>query len=232
MLHIFLCVNISLHYIVCCTNYRLNLLPFIYNIFTRWNFGILQRWRYHTFVTSGSCQHFWQFCHLLFRCLVAEFSNPSLWLFKSFEYVGLQASLGEGSWGASCVSSWRNWKMTATAVYGRAQSRNLFVTSLLPIKVTFHQNSSSIKVCLPSKFFVHETCFKQMSSSNKWRERAAFQWSAFGQSTAGNDVVATIFISLFLFFPVFSCFFFFFFWPFSSVATFSHRRSARIKKLI
>ena len=30
-----------------------------------------------------------------------------------------------------------------------------------------------------------------------WHERAAFQWSAFGQSTAGNDVVATIFIRIF-----------------------------------
>ena len=39
-----------------------------------------------------------------------------------------------------------------------------------------------------------------------WHEHAAFQWSAFGRSTAGNDVVATIFISLFLFYfsPVFS----------------------------
>ena len=39
-----------------------------------------------------------------------------------------------------------------------------------------------------------------------WRERAAFQRSAFGQSTAGNDVVATIFIRIFFFFffPVFS----------------------------
>ena len=37
-----------------------------------------------------------------------------------------------------------------------------------------------------------------------WRERAAFQRSAFGRSTAGNDVVATIFIRIFfLFFPVF-----------------------------
>ena len=32
-----------------------------------------------------------------------------------------------------------------------------------------------------------------------WRERAAFQRSAFGRSTAGNDVVATIFIILFFF---------------------------------
>ena len=59
-----------------------------------------------------------------------------------------------------------------------------------------------------------------------WREHAAFQRSAFGWSTAGNDVVATIFIRFFFFF--FSRFLF----PFFSVATFSHRRSARIKKLI
>ena len=41
-----------------------------------------------------------------------------------------------------------------------------------------------------------------------WHERAAFQQPAFGRSTAGNDVVATIFICLFSFFPPFSpCFF-------------------------
>ena len=36
-----------------------------------------------------------------------------------------------------------------------------------------------------------------------WHERAAFQRSAFGRLTAGNDVVAIIIISLFFFFPVF-----------------------------
>ena len=56
----------------------------------------------------------------------------------------------------------------------------------------------------------------------------AFQWSRFMRSTAGIDIVATIIISLFLFFPLF----FFMFVFFSSVATFSHRKSARIKKLI
>ena len=36
-----------------------------------------------------------------------------------------------------------------------------------------------------------------------WHERAAFQWSAFGRSTAGNDVVATKNnIIYFIFFPV------------------------------
>ena len=34
-------------------------------------------------------------------------------------------------------------------------------------------------------------------------ERAPFQRSLFGRSTVGNDVVATIFIRLFLFFPPF-----------------------------
>ena len=67
-----------------------------------------------------------------------------------------------------------------------------------------------------------------------WRERAAFQRSAFGRSTAGNDVVATIFIRIFFSFfpPIFFPFFPFFSRFFFSVATFSHRRSARIKKLI
>ena len=36
--------------------------------------------------------------------------------------------------------------------------------------------------------------------NTNWRERAAFQRSAFGRSTAGNDVVATIFIRIFFFF--------------------------------
>ena len=39
-----------------------------------------------------------------------------------------------------------------------------------------------------------------------WHERAAFQWSSFGRCPSGsrllaNDVVATIFISLFFFSP-------------------------------
>ena len=57
-----------------------------------------------------------------------------------------------------------------------------------------------------------------------WHERAAFQRSSLGRSTTGNDVVATILISLIsvLFSP---------FSPFSAV-TFSHRKSAWIKKLI
>ena len=64
-----------------------------------------------------------------------------------------------------------------------------------------------------------------------WHERAAFQRSAFGRSTADNDVVATVSISLFSFFyPVFSPIFYPIF--VFSVATFSHRRSPGIKKLI
>ena len=53
----------------------------------------------------------------------------------------------------------------------------------------------------------------QTQCQQYWRERAAFQRSAFGRSTAGNHVVATIFISLLLFSP---CFFPLFTppWPF------------------
>ena len=47
-----------------------------------------------------------------------------------------------------------------------------------------------------------QECFNEVLFCN-WREHAVFQRSAFGGSTAGNDVVATIFIRLFLFFPRF-----------------------------
>ena len=40
-------------------------------------------------------------------------------------------------------------KMTPTAVYRRAQSRNLCIRSRLPMKVVFHQRSSSIECWLP-----------------------------------------------------------------------------------
>ena len=43
----------------------------------------------------------------------------------------------------------------------------------------------------------HRTNCNSAAHAN-WRERAAFQRSVYGRSTAGNDVVATIFISLFL----------------------------------
>ena len=39
--------------------------------------------------------------------------------------------------------------------------------------------------------------------TNNWHERAVFQRSGFGRSTAGNDIVAIIIISLFFFFPRF-----------------------------
>ena len=46
--------------------------------------------------------------------------------------------------------------------------------------------------------------YKVLLLFNFWRERAVFQRSAFGRSTASNDVVATISICLFFFFsPVF-----------------------------
>ena len=46
--------------------------------------------------------------------------------------------------------------MTATAVYGRAQSQNPFITSLLPMKVIFHQNSSSTEGCLLAKVVFYQ----------------------------------------------------------------------------
>ena len=70
-----------------------------------------------------------------------------------------------------------------------------------------------------SMFHTYFTGFIVISIN--WQERAALGRSAFGRSTAGNDVVATILISLS--FSPFS--------PFSAV-TFSHRGSAWIKKLI
>ena len=42
--------------------------------------------------------------------------------------------------------------------------------------------------------------FFQTQKDPYWHERAAFQRSAFGRSTAGNDVVATIFVIIFPFF--------------------------------
>ena len=54
-----------------------------------------------------------------------------------------------------------NKKVTVTAVYGRAQSQNLFITSLLPMKVIFHQNSFSIEGCLASKVVF----YRSLSSS-------------------------------------------------------------------
>ena len=45
-------------------------------------------------------------------------------------------------------------------------------------------------------------------ADDNWHKRAAFQQSAFGRSTAGNDVVATIFIRLFFFPPPFFPFLF------------------------
>ena len=103
--------------------------------------------------------------------------------------------------------------------------------SSLPRNVIF---SAYLCICMLRTFlqsyeilFPLQTADRISGLDQFWHERAAFQWSAFGRSTAGNNVVAIIIISFFSFFPVF-------FLPlfFSSVATFSHRRSARIKKLI
>ena len=46
-------------------------------------------------------------------------------------------------------------EMTATAVYGRAESRNLSIGIRLSLKVVFHRGSSSIEGCLPRKVVFH-----------------------------------------------------------------------------
>ena len=46
-------------------------------------------------------------------------------------------------------------KMTATAVYGRAESRNLSIEGCLPLTVVFHWRLSSIEGRLPSKVIFH-----------------------------------------------------------------------------
>ena len=100
----------------------------------------------------------------------------------------------------------------------------LFRNTLFPVY------SSYIRLILDFEW-PNPVSFEQVQEFENvnWHECAAFQRSAFGRLTAGNDVVATIFISLFFFPqfppPLFSRFFFY-------VATFSQRRSARIKKLI
>ena len=66
------------------------------------------------------------------------------------------------------------------------------------------------KVCpptlIPPQTWNLTQCIKMVKSDKNhphprsfWHERAALQQSAFGQSTAGNDIVATILISPFLF---------------------------------
>ena len=89
------------------------------------------------------------------------------------------------------------------------------------IGVAFGHHSGSHLTMMQVNSYFHQSIY--------WHEHAAFQRSSFWRSTAGNDVVVTIIISLFFFFPPVST-------PhlpfFSSVATFSHRRSARIKQLI
>ena len=77
-------------------------------------------------------------------------------------------------------------------------------------------NVESEKDLLQNNLSLNKNDYDRISSDNKspsvakfssafpyWHERAAFQRSAFGRSTAGNDVVATIIISLFSFFPCF-----------------------------
>ena len=74
-------------------------------------------------------------------------------------------------------------------------------------------------LALAKKHYISYRNYDPFKNKNL-HESAAIQRSAFGRSTAGNDEVATIIISLFLPPPP----------PVSSVATLSHRRSARVKK--
>ena len=72
--------------------------------------------------------------------------------------------------------------------------------NLINIAVGYH--SACFASLLRHSIFLMKT---QVSNKNPkgackyWHKRAAFQRSAFGRLTAGNDVVATIFICLFFF---------------------------------
>ena len=64
-----------------------------------------------------------------------------------------------------------------------------------PLKMTVFCNVQRSHEDVPRHY---KTCHGHGPSLHKCsltygRERAAFQWSPFGRSTAGNDVVATIF---------------------------------------
>ena len=80
-------------------------------------------------------------------------------------------------------------KMTATAVYGRAESWDLSKRSCLPLKVVFHRRASSIECRLPVKAIFNrgrlqsrsssiKVVFNQRSSSIKGRfpSEVVFQW--------------------------------------------------------
>ena len=79
----------------------------------------------------------------------------------------------------------------------------------LGLSLAITRHTTGAKGC---NFVTNFDLFQSMYAffSFYWRERAAFQWSAFGRSTAGNDEVATIFIRIFFSFfpPFFSPFFF------------------------
>ena len=71
----------------------------------------------------------------------------------------------------------------------------------LGLSLAITRHTTGAKGC---NFVTNFDLFQSMYAffSFYWRERAAFQRSAFGRSTAGNDVVATIQSFLcFLFFP-------------------------------
>ena len=75
-----------------------------------------------------------------------------------------------------------------SVVIGSRISRSVVKTSVKP---TLNIVGSDMNITLQHQ--------PHPSQSRNWRELAAFQRSAFGRSTAGNDVVAIIIFSLFFF---------------------------------
>ena len=104
------------------------------------------------------------------------------------------------------------WASTYLGLVHHSVTLNLSCVQL------YSQNSCTVitavqfTVKITLRYFAHAHAhgyFKVFLCIWYWHKHAAFQRSAFGRSTAGNDVVATISISLFLFFPpvfLFSCF--------------------------
>ena len=81
-----------------------------------------------------------------------------------------------------------------------------FQDGVKDIVMVFHGSFKNIFRVFQRSFMLHGThrSYPSRRRTCFWRERAAFQRSAFGRLTDGNDVVATIFIRLFFFFPFFS----------------------------
>ena len=99
------------------------------------------------------------------------------------------------------------WASTYLGLVHHSVTLNLSCVQL------YSQNSCTVitavqfTVKITLRYFAHAHAhgyFKVFLCIWYWHKHAAFQRSAFGRSTAGNDVVATIFIRLFFFSPRFS----------------------------